>query len=70
MLQSTDPKKLSNEEDPREDAWFSLRRGTKIDIGSGWRGELGGKGGEKEDRGREYWERELESVGGGISGMN
>jgi hypothetical protein len=29
LLQSTDTKKLSNKEAPREDAWLSLRRGNK-----------------------------------------
>ena len=36
-LQSTDPKKLSNKEGPREDARISLRRGNKTEIGGGWR---------------------------------
>lgn len=32
VLQSTDSKKQNNKEDPREDAWISLRRGNTIDI--------------------------------------
>jgi hypothetical protein len=49
VLQSTDSKKQNNKEDPREDAWISLRRGNKLDTGSGWREgtvwEMGCRGG-------------------------
>jgi hypothetical protein len=33
MLQSTNPNKLSNKQDLREDASISLRRGNKIEMG-------------------------------------
>jgi hypothetical protein len=37
MLQSTEPKKLSNKEGPRVDAWISLRWGNRIEFGGGWK---------------------------------
>jgi hypothetical protein len=39
MLQSTDPKKLSNNEGPRDDAWISLKQ----ESNSYWRWIEGGK---------------------------
>jgi hypothetical protein len=36
MLQSIDPKKSNSKESPREDAFISLRRGNKIDVGGTW----------------------------------
>jgi hypothetical protein len=45
MLQSTHPKKLSNKEDPREDASISFRRENKIDTEGGLRGRTGQKRG-------------------------
>jgi len=41
MLQSTDPKKLSNKESLKEDVGISLRRRNKIDIVNGWREQTG-----------------------------
>lgn len=65
MLQFTDPKKLSKEKDPREDAWISLRKGNKIGMGGDrWR-ELGGKGcrdGEQMGSSVGQTEKELELV--------
>ena len=52
-LQPTDPKKLNSKENPREDAWISLRRGNKVERrwreeGTGW-----GRGWEEEVRWRD-----------------
>lgn len=44
------PKKLSNKEGPKEDAWISSRRGNEINFwggwreGTGWEGKWGGQG--------------------------
>ena len=37
MIHPTDPKKLSNKEDPMEDSLISLRRGNRIFIRHRWR---------------------------------
>jgi hypothetical protein len=65
MLQSTDPKKLSNKEGPRRDISISLRVRNRKDIrgrwrkGNVWKGVWKGTGGIKfgEDDGRElnWW---------------
>jgi hypothetical protein len=69
MLQSTDPKKLSNSEGPREDVWISLRRGNKIVIWSGWRERTGWERGYGEEWRRGEWRvgRAGEENGGGGS---
>ena len=42
MLQSTDPKKLSNKVDPRRNTAVSLGRGNRMNIRDVWGEELGG----------------------------
>ena len=57
MLYSTDSKKLSKREGSREDAWISLRKGTKI---NGQRREGTGKKGAGEGNGAiqdQVWKR-------------
>jgi hypothetical protein len=52
MLQSTDPKKLSNWKGPRKDAWISRRSRNKIDIWSSWKKVTGWKRGLEKKRNR------------------
>lgn len=48
ILQSTDPKTLSNKKGSREDDWTSLRRGNQIDVRGGWMEGTGGEEGTRE----------------------
>jgi hypothetical protein len=41
MIQSTDPKKLNNKDDSKDDAYISFIKGNKIVIGGRWSNWLG-----------------------------
>lgn len=66
MAQSTDPERLSNEQDSKGDAWISLGGGNGLDFASslmgGWEWEQRAQV-EERDGGRE--QLKLEDIGGG-----